>query len=141
MDELERLLLVNDIFNVIGGACGLAAVLLIVGLTSHNRAMMDRFSIRFTLAISLVDFLKAVAIPLAGKANAHPALCVVAAFSVNWLLLLYLFLNVAIAANLQMVFLSGKVASPSRERACWLLCFAMATAITLIPLGKQPASN
>ncbi|KAI0236416.1 hypothetical protein L0F63_003290 [Massospora cicadina] len=116
--------------------CGLLAVMIILAVTRYCRALMDRFSIRFTLAISLVDFLKALAIYLTSKASLNPVLCVASSFAVNWLLLVYLFLNVAIAANLQMVFINGKVNTPSRERTFWALSFAAATAIMLVPLGS-----
>ncbi|KAJ9061395.1 hypothetical protein DSO57_1021039 [Entomophthora muscae] len=137
MDEISRILLVNDVFNAVGGLCGLVVVVLILGLARFDGGLLDRFSIRFSLAISLVDFLKALAIVLSGKATYHPSLCILSAFSVNWLLLVYLFLNVAIAANLQMVFLSGRVCTRSRERISWILCLAMATVIMLVPLGKN----
>ncbi|KAI0217360.1 hypothetical protein L0F63_001729 [Massospora cicadina] len=134
---------INVYTNAVSGACGLMAVALILTINLIDHRLLDRVSIRFTLAISLVDFLKAGMIATYGKISPAEPLCTLIAFSTQWLTLLYLFLNVAIAVNLQLVFVRGYAFNPLWERAYWFTSFFMATILPTFSLvgGKLGSGN
>ncbi|KAJ9066932.1 hypothetical protein DSO57_1005008 [Entomophthora muscae] len=71
--------------------------------------IMDRVSIRFTLAISIVDVLQALIFLFLIKYKEDGAICSGIGFSSFYLTLTYLFLNAAVALNLQLVFVHGIV--------------------------------
>ncbi|KAJ9053446.1 hypothetical protein DSO57_1024064 [Entomophthora muscae] len=133
----------NLYINAVSGTCGLVVVGLVLLINIIDPRLMDRVSIRFTLAISFVDFLKAGMIVAYSKHFSGGLLCTVVAFSTQWLTLLYLFLNVAIAINLQLVFVKGYAFNPVWERLYWITSFFMATILPTFSLvgGKLGSSG
>ncbi|KAJ9066877.1 hypothetical protein DSO57_1005257 [Entomophthora muscae] len=103
---LEQL---NLSLNLASVVCGLVVVAVIFGCMCVSYEIMDRVSIRFTLAISIVDVLKALSIMLYIKYGEDGAICSAISFSIYYFTLAYLFLNVAVVLNLQLVFVRGIV--------------------------------
>lgn len=133
LQALEQL---NVLLNLVSGGCGLLVVVLLGVLMAIQPRAMDRVSIRFTLAISLVDFIKAATIALYAVKHVDDAKCVALAFGTQWLTLLYLGLNVSIAINLQRVFVDARPFDPRWERHYWLASLLVPTLVLGIPLGK-----
>ncbi|KAI0218606.1 hypothetical protein L0F63_004714 [Massospora cicadina] len=132
--ELRVLNIVNVILNGLSGGCGLVVVVALITLILIQPEAMNRVSIRFTLAVSLVDFLKAVAIIFYIFVNVEGSICVGLAFATQWLTLVYLSLNVAIAINLQLVFVEGRPFDSRWERRYWVGSLLLPSLIMVVPL-------
>ncbi|KAJ9058887.1 hypothetical protein DSO57_1007826 [Entomophthora muscae] len=93
--------------NLASVMCGLVVVAVVTGCMCVSYEIMDRVSIRFTLAISMVDVLKALIILFHLNYREDGAICSCISFLTYYFTLAYLFLNVAVALNLQFVFVHG----------------------------------
>lgn len=128
---------INTYLNVASAAAALCVVAMILGAMALDRKTMNRVSIRITLAISVLDVGRAVGQILLYRARPVGVGCVAADFAMHWMMLAYLFLNMSIAANLQLIFLAGHGFDPRWERAYWAISFGAATLLALVPPGKQ----
>ncbi|KAI0243577.1 hypothetical protein L0F63_004510 [Massospora cicadina] len=134
-EEEAVLIKVNLVLNVVSGLCGLAVVVILVSIWRRDSELMDRVSIRLNMGISLVDFLKAMAILVYTEFKTDNYICVGISFSIHWLTLVYLFLNAMIALNLQLVFLCALPNNPSWESKYWAVSLVFPTLIMVIPLS------
>ncbi|KAJ9062155.1 hypothetical protein DSO57_1013628 [Entomophthora muscae] len=132
MDPLDDALgKVNFALNVVSAVCGLLAVVIIGGCMSCRS--MDRVSIRFTLAISVVDVVKSLAIVFYNNYSQDDALCTGLSFVINCLTLVYIFLNTAVALNLQLVFCHGMMLDI--EGLLWAGSIGIPVMLLAVPLA------
>lgn len=133
MDPLDDLLgRLNTALNLVSAACGLLVVVIIVGCMAVSYASMDRVSIRFTLAVSVVDVAKALVIVFYNDHSQDDAFCTAVSFAVHYLTLVYLFLNAAVALNLQLVFFHGLLLDV--EWLLWVGSLGLPGVLLLVPL-------
>lgn len=131
------LVLINNILNPLQAFCGLLVVVIILTATHLNRSAMNRISIRFTLAISIVDVLKAAAIILYTANSGQEGLwCVVLPLAMHWLILVYFSLNVVVALNLQLVFIHGVTIGRKFEAWYWVISLLLPTILVSITLSE-----
>ncbi|KAJ9066882.1 hypothetical protein DSO57_1005262 [Entomophthora muscae] len=133
IEELDILLdRLNLCLNLASVVCGLIVVAVIFGCMCVSYEIMDRVSIRFTLAISIVDVLKALTILFYTEYREDGAICSAISFSIYYFTLAYLFLNVAVALNLQLVFIHGMVFG--KERLMWAVSLGLPLLLLAPPL-------
>ncbi|KAJ9066874.1 hypothetical protein DSO57_1005254 [Entomophthora muscae] len=133
IEELDTLFeQLNFWLNLVSVVCVLVVVAVIFGCMCVSYEIMDRVSIRFTLAISIVDVLKALSIMLYIKYGEDGAICSAIGFSFYYFTLVYLFLNVAVALNLQLVFIHGIVLG--KERLMWAVSLGLPLLLLAPPL-------
>ncbi|KAJ9066887.1 hypothetical protein DSO57_1005267 [Entomophthora muscae] len=97
---------------------------------------MNRRSIRFTLAISVCCWSYNVVLE-------DGVVCEGISFAFHYLTLVYFFLNVAVALNLQLVFVHGVIAGKKHELIYWYVCIGLPYVLLLFPLsaGKIGQDN
>ncbi|KAJ9070679.1 hypothetical protein DSO57_1005206 [Entomophthora muscae] len=124
----------NYIFNVASTLCGALTVLVILGAMFIDRRAMDRLSIRFTLAIAALDAVKALTILFYTEFHEDGPACTFISLFLHWQTLFYLFLNVCISLNLQLVFIHGLLLGKPFEVFMWIAALSMSTILMLIGL-------
>lgn len=134
MASLEHTLSLS--INAASIGCGLLVVLMIVAGSVANRALVDRVSLRLTLAISAVDVGKATAMLLYSHADGDTFGCAMISFAIQWFTLVYLLLNSAILLNIQLICFHGIAFKRGMELAYWVVCFSLPTLLLLPPLGN-----
>lgn len=138
----ELLPRINLYLTAVSAASALLTLLLITcGRQFAVRGEMKRVSVRLTQGVSLVVLLKAGVMLLFMYTSTAGAVCTGLSFAVHWLSLLYVFLGVAMAANLHSVALRGAKPHPLREPVCWILPLMLATALIGAPLGKRKSES
>ncbi|KAJ9053648.1 hypothetical protein DSO57_1022293 [Entomophthora muscae] len=139
----ELLKTLNDVLNKASIVCGLLVVIIILGCMCVSCSSMNRRSIRFTLAISVVDVLKAAVLLVYNEVDEDGMVCEGISFAFHYLTLVYFFLNVAVALNLQLVFVHGVIAGKKHELTCWYVCIGLPYVLLLFPLsvGKIGQDN
>ncbi|KAI0223242.1 hypothetical protein L0F63_005147 [Massospora cicadina] len=136
--EIGALLyLLNVSLNVASAICGLAVMAIILICMWISKDSMNRVSIRFTLGISVVDVLRAVTVLLYNQFTEDGVWCVGISFTYHYLTLVYFFLNVAVALNLQLVFVHGLVFRRRRERVYWIVSLMFPIVLLAFPLGAH----
>ncbi|KAJ9053642.1 hypothetical protein DSO57_1022287 [Entomophthora muscae] len=130
LDTLQDQL--NLWLNLVSVVCGLVVVAVIFGCMCVSYEIMDRVSIRFTLAISIVDVLKAFSIMLFTKCREDGAICSAIGFSFYYFTLVYLFLNMTVALNLQLVFIHDIVFG--KEKLMWAVSLGLPLLLLAPPL-------
>ncbi|KAJ9051139.1 hypothetical protein DSO57_1019767 [Entomophthora muscae] len=135
-DFLETSALVAIVLSSLSVVGALLVMMAIVGGMLLDKKTMDRVSIRFTLAISVMDFIKALSTIFAPSSILKIKACTMLECLSQWTTLFYLFLNMAIAINLHLVFIKGKSFNPMWEKAYWIGAFALATLLSVIPIGN-----
>ncbi|KAI0233915.1 hypothetical protein L0F63_001422 [Massospora cicadina] len=126
----------NYVLNVACILCGLSAATIILMVMWLDRAAMDRVSIRFTLAVAVVDALNAGMILFYTLIHDDTGFCTFISLASHWLMLFYLFLNVCIALNLQLVFVHGLVLGRRFEYSLWAGTFLLPTVLMLFGLAS-----
>ncbi|KAJ9058865.1 hypothetical protein DSO57_1007803 [Entomophthora muscae] len=116
-------------------ACGMLVVLMIVVGGVVNRALVDRVSLRLTLAISVVDVAKAIVLVLYMYMDQDTFTCSLVSFFIQWFTLVYLLLNSAILFNMQLIYFQGVSFKRSLEAGYWLFCFLFPTLLLVPPLA------
>ncbi|KAJ9069743.1 hypothetical protein DSO57_1015427 [Entomophthora muscae] len=121
-----------------GASCvcgGILSLLILVGMW-YSRHLMDRVSVRLTLGLAIASAAKALALLVYFPKSAW---CAGQAFVVQWALLAYVMLSVAVGLNLQLVFVQGISFEPRWEIAYWVSALTLPTALSVVPLlaGKS----
>lgn len=143
-DEANRIFsILNLCINSAGIAGGVLVCLIIALIRLYDKSLVDRVSLRLTAAVSTVDAIKAAAYIIFTFVATPGAACGATAWLILFLTNLYTFLSVAIAFNLQWLFLQGKRVHPHLEKAYFLVSILLAVATTVPPwaagrLGLDP---
>ncbi|KAI9292783.1 hypothetical protein K502DRAFT_65065 [Neoconidiobolus thromboides FSU 785] len=127
----------NVSLNVISSVASIIVIAVIVFISIYDRRLMDRVSLRFTLAISIVDLLKAILILIYIFIDAPGAACVAVAYLIPGFTLLYMFLTICIALNLQLTFVNGLRFNSKWERWYWAISIIGAFGIMAVPLATN----
>ncbi|KAJ9052092.1 hypothetical protein DSO57_1037620 [Entomophthora muscae] len=122
----------KNVINGISLVGGLSVAVMIFSAMVVDKKSMDRVSIRITLVISILDIF-AAGFNIYGLGEdvegiAYPMYETV----VRWIALAYLFLNMSIAVNLQLVYVHEYAFDPRWERLYWFMSFGMATAFSMV---------
>ncbi|KAI0217468.1 hypothetical protein L0F63_001242 [Massospora cicadina] len=134
-DFLDIAAHINLVVNAFSAVGAILVVTAILGGMAMDSKTMDRVSIRFTLAISIVDFFKAIVNILGAQIELDILSCTLLDTFNQWLDLFYLFLNVSIAVNLQLVFIHGFSFNAMWERTYWMVSFGLSVFLSLFPIG------
>ncbi|ORX79432.1 hypothetical protein K493DRAFT_308537 [Basidiobolus meristosporus CBS 931.73] len=131
------------VLNSLSILCSFATIAGIAYLYAHKRDQADRVSFRITFVIAWVDILFALFSILAYTQGKNGNFCVFLAWGTLWTDLSFIFLNVIIAFNLQIVFLHGCKNIRHFERYFISGSFLAATLIATAPtiakkLGFDP---
>lgn len=125
---------INTALNMLSLVSGLVVVgMILVGMHWRPR-LMERVSLRFTLAISATDAVRALSFLLYAHNRDPGVYCTLLSYSNQSLTLMYLFLTVSIAVNLQLAFVKPAVAR--WEGAYWLVPVLAALVLPALPMGK-----
>ncbi|RUS20546.1 hypothetical protein BC937DRAFT_94981 [Endogone sp. FLAS-F59071] len=134
--EIDILHDLNVDLNVasIVAAVGVFTITLLMRL--YDKKLVDRVSLRLSLSISITDFLQAIALELwAFSSDFNDTGCAGVTFLVVWLSNQYLFLSVAIAVNLQYLFLYKKPFNPALEKWYYIFAISLSLLSGAIPLA------
>ncbi|KAI9296413.1 hypothetical protein K502DRAFT_359187 [Neoconidiobolus thromboides FSU 785] len=123
--------------NVISAVASIIVITMMVFVYVIDRRLMDRVSLRFTLAISIVDFLKAVSILIYIFVDTPGVECVLLAYLIPVFTLLYMFLTICIALNLQLTFVNGLRFNSKWEKWYWCVSIVSAFGIMAVPLAMD----
>jgi len=143
-DEANRIFtIINLVLNSASIFCGVLVCLIIGLIRLYDKSLVDRVSLRLTAAVSTVDTIKAAAYIIFTFVATPGAACGATAWLVLFLTNLYTFLSVAIAFNLQWLFLLGKRVHPNLEKSYFVVSVLLALATTVPPwaagrLGLDP---
>ncbi|KAK9719226.1 hypothetical protein K7432_004947 [Basidiobolus ranarum] len=141
----KEILLKNTslLLNSLSAITSLLTVALITAIYFYNAKYADRVSFRIAFLIAWVDFLYAIFLILSYTEVGPTNLCTFVAWGALWSDLLYIFLNIIVALNLQVVFLHGVDNIHNFENLFVCGSFLSATVISLGPtvhkkLGYDP---
>ncbi|KAJ9079838.1 hypothetical protein DSO57_1031427 [Entomophthora muscae] len=124
---------VNTTLNVVSLVSGLAVVVMILVGRKQRPTMMNRVSIRFTLAISAVDAVRAVSFLIYAYNRDTGFICTLLSYSNQSLTLMYLFLTASIAANLQLAFINHT--APKQGYLFWCVSVLAALVLPALPMA------
>ncbi|KAJ9087267.1 hypothetical protein DSO57_1034782 [Entomophthora muscae] len=130
------LVVLNYVLNsasIIGGTLTAA---IIIATMCFDRKIMNRVSLRFTLAVAIVDVAKAAAILAITKIHEDSTMCTLVALITHWLSLVYLLLNTCVVLNLQLILVHGLVPGKKFEQSLWAIALMIPTILMSIGQGK-----
>lgn len=124
------------ILNSVGLASAVLVVVVMGFLRCHRPSLVDRVSLRLQWAIALVDIGKHILLYQV-RQEASTSMCAAIGFLMCFLDQVYFMLNIAIVANMQLMFVHNKFPRSSWEFKYWCASFGVATLITAPPLGTN----
>ncbi|KAJ9068775.1 hypothetical protein DSO57_1025247 [Entomophthora muscae] len=124
----------SNLMNMASLLSGLLVITIVMFVRWVDKRLLGRLSLRLALAISITDVLRAIAILINKIFHISGTFCTILALSIPWLTLVYIFLAVSIALNLQLVILKGKPFRKKWEPYYWGLVFFSSTLIVIFPL-------
>ncbi|ORY04617.1 hypothetical protein K493DRAFT_333861 [Basidiobolus meristosporus CBS 931.73] len=135
---------ITILLNCLSASTSLLIIVLITAIYSYNSKYADRVSFRIAFLISWVDLFYAIFLILSYVSAGPTSFCTFVAWGALWTDLLYIFLNIIVALNLQVVFLHGTEKIRHFENLLVCGSFICATVISLGPtmhhkLGYDPA--
>ncbi|RUP45365.1 hypothetical protein BC936DRAFT_148267, partial [Jimgerdemannia flammicorona] len=93
-------------------------------------------SLRLSLALSITDLISSIALEIyTFSESSHGSVCTFAPFLIVWLSNQYLFLSVAIAFNLQYLFLFKRYFNPAFEKWYYILSVGLSLLSAALPLA------
>ncbi|RUS19064.1 hypothetical protein BC937DRAFT_88031 [Endogone sp. FLAS-F59071] len=134
----------NIYLNSASIACGLAVIVIVLLIRSYDPKLVDRVSLRLTVVISAVDVIKGVAYIVFTFIATPGFWCGFTSWLVLFLTNYYTFLSVAIAFNLQWVFLHKRPVYKWLEKFYFILSFVLSLVTSVAPwatghLGIDPS--
>ncbi|OZJ04593.1 hypothetical protein BZG36_02767 [Bifiguratus adelaidae] len=143
-EEANRIfMLINLVLNPLSILGGLTVCTVVLMIRLYEKSLMDRVSLRLTVVVSAIDAVKAAAYIIFTFVATPGETCAATSWLVLFLTNAYTFLSVAIAFNLQWIFLHRHSVRPWLESAYFILAFGLALATTIPPwadgrLGLDP---
>ncbi|KAI8576729.1 hypothetical protein K450DRAFT_274424 [Umbelopsis ramanniana AG] len=133
-DEANKIFtIVNLCVNSIGMFCAVMVCIILLLVRLYDKTLVDRVSLRLTAAVSTVDAVKSAAYIIFTFVATPGAACGATAWLILFLTNLYTFLSVAIAFNLQWLFLLRKRVHPWLEISYFAVSVLLALATTVPP--------
>ncbi|KAJ2956856.1 hypothetical protein NQZ79_g7375 [Umbelopsis isabellina] len=137
---------INVIGNSLSVASGMIVLIVIFALRLYDKQLVDRVSLRLSAAISVTDIISSAALLIYTYVTVEGGACILSPFLIIFLTNLFLFLTVAIAFNLQHLFLHQRYYNPSFEKWYYILAIGAAAITAIIPLaagrlGLDPAQG
>ncbi|CAM0136880.1 unnamed protein product [Umbelopsis sp. WA50703] len=126
---------INVIGNSLSVASGMIVLIVIFALRMYDKQLVDRVSLRLSAAISVTDVISSAALLIYTYVTVEGGACLLSPFLIIFLTNLFLFLTVAIAFNLQHLFLHQKYYNPSFEKWYYILSVGLAAVTGIIPLA------
>ncbi|KAJ9070680.1 hypothetical protein DSO57_1005207 [Entomophthora muscae] len=130
------LVVLNYVLNSASIIGGILTAAIILGTICFDRKVMNRVSLRFTLAVAIVDVAKAAAILAITKIHEDSTMCTLVALLTHWLTLVYLLLNTCVVLNLQLILVHGWVPGKKFEQSLWAVALLIPTILMSIGQGK-----
>lgn len=125
----------NVYLNGVSILAACAVITIFFFMRVYNKKLVDRVSLRLSLAISITDLLSAASLEVYSFSdNLTGSGCKGVAFVMIWFSNQYLFLSVAIAFNLQYLFLHKKLFNPALEKWYYIFSIGLSLLSALIPL-------
>ncbi|KAJ9077808.1 hypothetical protein DSO57_1013233 [Entomophthora muscae] len=131
------LYLIINVLNIVSLLAAVAVVVVILGAKLVDRRSVDHVTIRITLAISILDIMAFITHVCKTTLDLQDMQYFAAQSLQHWLLLAYLFLNMSIAVNLQLVYVHEYEFNPTWEQLYWVVSFVLATLSALAAPGNH----
>ncbi|KAF7731706.1 hypothetical protein EC973_008878 [Apophysomyces ossiformis] len=123
----------NLILNSMSIAGGSSVCIILLLIRAYDKSLVDRVSLRLTAVVSAVDAIKAAAYIVFTYVGTPGAACGGTAWMILFLTNLYTFLSVAIAFNLQWIFIQGKAVESYLEIVYFSVSVGLALATSVPP--------
>ncbi|KAI9281328.1 hypothetical protein BC943DRAFT_329642 [Umbelopsis sp. AD052] len=125
----------NTTLNPASIVCGSIVCSILLAIRAYDKSLVDRVSLRLTAVVSAVDVIKAAVYIIFTYIVTPGAACSTTAWLVLFLTNLYTFLSVAIAFNLQWIFLHKNQIHRHLEAAYFSVSITLAFITTIPPLA------
>ncbi|RUS16994.1 hypothetical protein BC937DRAFT_90558 [Endogone sp. FLAS-F59071] len=122
------------ILNSISMLTTLLVLIIALLMRLYDKKLVDRVSLRLSIAISITNFLAAVSLETIAFIQTN---CEIVAFVFIWLQNQYLLFSVAIAFNLQYLFLHKKTFNPAIEKWYYILSIGLSLLSASIQLAAS----
>ncbi|KAG0167707.1 hypothetical protein DFQ28_005787 [Apophysomyces sp. BC1034] len=123
----------NLVLNSLSIAGGSLVCIILLLIRAYDKSLVDRVSLRLTAVVSAVDAIKAAAYIVFTYVATPGAACGGTAWMILFLTNLYTFLSVAIAFNLQWIFIQGKGVEAYLEIVYFSVSIGLALVTSVTP--------
>ncbi|OZJ01539.1 hypothetical protein BZG36_05553 [Bifiguratus adelaidae] len=135
--QAESIVRINDGINAASIVCAVLVLLVIFCVWLYNRKLVDRVSLRLSAAISATDLVNSAAIIIYSNVSAAGGVCKLAPFLIVWLTNQYILFTVAIAFNLQYLFLNERPFNPYFEKYYYIFAIGLSLLTAILPLAAD----